>query len=153
MHFTPAQIERQLGEFNAALHGAGVKATHQRREIYREVLGSRTHPDAEAVFQGVRQRVPTVSRDTVYRTLWLLSDLGLIGKLGQPREAVRFDANTQPHHHFVCVACGQALDFTSAELDALAVPQAAARLGRVQQTYVELRGVCNSCARQERTRT
>jgi Fur family peroxide stress response transcriptional regulator len=151
MQLTPTQIDQQLARFTAVLHGAGVKATHQRLEIYREVLGSRDHPDAETVFNGVRRRVPTVSRDTVYRTLWLLADLGLIGTLGQPRERVRFDANTLPHHHFVCTACGTALDFTSAEFDTLAVPRAAAKLGKVQRASVELRGVCNGCAGRERT--
>ena len=147
MRFTSAQIKEKLEHFTSALHAAGVKATHQRIEIYREVLDSGHHPDAEAVFNGVRQRVPTVSLDTVYRTLWLLTDLGLIGTLGQPRERVRFDANTSPHHHFICTTCGEAMDFTSAELDALAVPAAAAQLGKVQQAHVELRGVCNTCAR------
>jgi Fur family transcriptional regulator, peroxide stress response regulator len=145
MHFTAAEIAAKLEQFTARLRAAGVKATHQRLEIYREVLSSGEHPDADAVFRGVRQRVPTVSPDTVYRTLWLLADLGLIGMLGQPRERVRFDANTAPHHHFVCTACGEALDFTSAEFDALAVPAAAAQLGQVRQAHVELRGVCNRC--------
>jgi Fur family transcriptional regulator, peroxide stress response regulator len=146
MQSTTEQMQTQLEHFTAALHGAGVKVTHQRIEIFREVLQGSDHPDAEAIYRGVRQRVPTVSLDTVYRTLWLLSDLGLIGTLGQPRERVRFDANTAPHHHFVCTACGQAMDFTSAEFDALAVPPAVSQLGQVQRTYVELRGVCNRCA-------
>jgi Fur family peroxide stress response transcriptional regulator len=150
MDLTPEQIADRLEQFTATLHAAGVKATHQRIEIYREVLGSGQHPDAETVFNGVRQRVPTVSPDTVYRTLWLLSDLGLIGTLGQPRDRVRFDANTMPHHHFVCTSCGQAMDFTCAEFDALALPQVAARLGRVQRASVELHGICRACADPEK---
>jgi Fur family peroxide stress response transcriptional regulator len=145
MRLSSAQIEGKLADFSGALHAAGVKATHQRIEIYREVLGAEHHPDAEAVYNGVRRRVPTVSLDTVYRTLWLLSGLGLIGTLGQPRERVRFDPNTAPHHHFICTSCGEAIDFTSAEFDALAVPAAAAQLGHVQNAHVELRGVCNDC--------
>lgn len=146
MHLTHVQIAEKLAQFTSALHAAGVKATHQRIEIYREVLSSGHHPDAEAVFSGVRERMPTVSLDTVYRTLWLLSDLGLIGTLGQPRERVRFDANVAPHHHFICVSCGEAMDFTSKEFDAVSVPVEAAQLGQVQRAHVELRGVCNGCA-------
>jgi Fur family transcriptional regulator, peroxide stress response regulator len=146
MQMTAQQIEEQLDRASEMLRAAGVKVTHQRLEIYREVLAGGAHPDAEAVFRGVRQRVPTVSLDTVYRTLWLLAGLGLIGTLGQPRERVRFDANTQPHHHFVCTSCGTALDFTCSQFDALSVPAEAQKLGSVQRAYVELRGVCRECS-------
>ena len=65
-----------------------------------------------AVFEGVRERMPTVSLDTVYRTLWWLKDLGLITTLGSSRERTRFDANLSRHHHFVCVQCGLTRDFS-----------------------------------------
>jgi hypothetical protein len=67
--------------------------------------------------------MPTISLDTVYKTLWLLNDLSLVGTLGAPREGTRFDANLSPHHHFVCVRCGLTLDFYSDELDELKLPQ------------------------------
>ena len=67
--------------------------------------------------------MPTVSLDTVYRTLWMLHDLGLVSTLGPKRESVRFDANLAQHHHCVCVRCGLARDFESADLDALRVPE------------------------------
>ncbi|MCK7479895.1 MAG: transcriptional repressor [Candidatus Moduliflexus flocculans] len=57
------------------------------------MASSLEHPDADAVFRAVRKRVPTVSIDTVYRTLWMLNDLGLVTTLGPRRESVRFDAN------------------------------------------------------------
>ncbi len=74
-------------------------------------------------YRGVRARVPTVSLDTVYRTLWLLDGLGLITTLGPRRESVRFDPNLEHHHHYVCVQCGLAMDFESAELNVLAIPE------------------------------
>src|SRR5690349_5588655 len=100
------ELEEKLERFRAACRDAGVKVTHQRLEIFREVATSLAHPDAEAVYSGVRERVPSVSLDTVYRTLWLLNDLGLLSTLGQRRESVRFDANLTPHHHYVCESCG-----------------------------------------------
>ena len=60
--------------------------------------------------------MPTVSLDTVYRTLWKLRDLGLVKTLGPNRDAVRFDANLEGHHHYVCVRCGLVRDFDSEEL-------------------------------------
>jgi len=139
-------VDCRLDRFRSAASSAGVKLTHQRLEIFREVASSLEHPDAEAVFRAVRRRVPTVSIDTVYRTLWMLNDLGLVTTLGPRRESVRFDANLEHHHHYVCVRCGLARDFESAELDALGVPDAVKALGHVVETHVEVRGVCSRCA-------
>ena len=140
-----AEVDRRVDRFKAESKAAGLKLTHQRLEVFREVAASLEHPDADTLFQKVRRRVPTVSLDTVYRTLWLLNDLGLIRTLGPRRESVRFDANLTRHHHYVCVQCGLARDFESAELNALRIPEAVKRLGSVSGTHVEVRGVCESC--------
>jgi len=142
------EIGRRLEQFQAACRKAGVKLTHQRLEVFREIAGSTEHPDAETVFRGVRERVPTVSLDTVYRTLWLLDGLGLITTLGPRRESARFDPNIEPHHHYVCVQCGRAIDFESAELAALPIPAAVKRFGSVVTTHVEVRGSCSACAKE-----
>jgi Fur family peroxide stress response transcriptional regulator len=141
----PLHAEHQLAHWTSVAKGAGVKLTHQRLEVFRELAGNEDHPDAESLFRAVRQRVPTVSLDTVYRTLWLLHDLGLITTLGPRREAIRFDVNLDRHHHFVCVRCGLVRDFKSDELDSLQVPEAVKGLGGVLDTRVEVRGVCANC--------
>ena len=141
------EFERRLERFKAACRKAGVKLTHQRLEIFREIGGSTEHPDAETVFRGVRARVPTVSLDTVYRTLWLLDGLGLITTFGPRRESVRFDPNLEHHHHYICVQCGLAKDFESAELNALAIPASVKKFGSVMATHVEVRGLCAACTK------
>jgi Fur family peroxide stress response transcriptional regulator len=145
MELGQEEIASRMRSLETGLRRAGVKLTHQRLEICREIAASESHPDAETVFQGVRTRVPTISLDTVYRTLWTLLDLGLIGTLGFPRERMRFDGNIAPHHHFMCVKCGEAYDFTSEEFDRLEVPEEVRALGSVEKTQVEVRGVCAKC--------
>jgi Fur family transcriptional regulator, peroxide stress response regulator len=139
------QIEQRMQSFQAACRDAGVKLTHQRLEIFREVAARSDHPDAEEVCRGVQRRVPTVSLDTVYRTLWLLTDLGLLSTLGPRRESVRFDANTRPHHHYVCVRCGMTRDLEGSDAQPLGIPEGAHALGSVTQAYLELRGTCARC--------
>ena len=141
-------VARRLEQFKAACKKAGVKLTHQRLEVFREIAANTEHPDAETVFRGVRERVPTVSLDTVYRTLWLLDGLGLITTLGPRRESVRFDPNLEHHHHYVCVQCGLAKDFESADLNVLAIPAPVKKFGSVMATHVEVRGVCAACAKE-----
>jgi Fur family peroxide stress response transcriptional regulator len=147
MALPPTEIQQRMTRFKAAIRRAGVKLTHQRLEIFSEVARTGEHPDAERVYRGVRKRLPTVSLDTVYRTLWLLLDLGVITTLGPPRERVRFDANMRAHHHFVCTHCGRARDFYSPAFDALKVPAAVRAWGRVDRTLVEVRGRCARCAK------
>lgn len=142
----PPPVERRLEHITATVKAAGVKLTHQRLEIFREIAASDAHPDVETVYRAVRGRVPTVSQDTVYRTLWLLHDLGLAATIGPQRDGVRFDANLDPHHHFVCVRCGLVRDFEAADLDGLRLPGAVKKLGTVIAAHVEVRGVCAACA-------
>ena len=72
MKIEQKEIDRRMNRFVQSCRKAGAKLTHQRMEIYREVAQTGDHPDAEKVYQGVRERLPTLSQDTVYRTLWWL---------------------------------------------------------------------------------
>lgn len=141
------EVERRIERFKEAARKAGVRLTLQRLEIFREVAASVDHPSAEAVLKALEPRMPMLSLDTVYRTLWLLNDLGLVSTLGPRRESVRFDANLTPHHHYVCVRCGQARDFESTDLNALRLPRSVAAFGSIDAMHVEVRGVCSRCAR------
>jgi Fur family transcriptional regulator, peroxide stress response regulator len=139
-------IEQRLAGFEEVCRNTGAKLTHQRMEIFREVIQTDEHPDVEKVFKGVRKRVPTVSMDTVYRTLWWLKDLGLVTMLGPPRERARFDANLSRHHHFVCTQCGLTRDFYSEEFDNLELPDSVPSIGKAEKIQVEVKGLCVKCA-------
>jgi Fur family peroxide stress response transcriptional regulator len=141
----PHETTRRVAQFKATAKARGIKLTPQRLEIFREVASSLEHPDAETVYRAVHARMPTVSLDTVYRTLWMLSNMGLVSTLGVRRESVRFDANPKNHHHYVCVRCGLTRDFESTALHALRLPETVEVLGSVLSTHIEVRGVCELC--------
>ena len=136
---------QRLEHLSKVVKEAGVKLTHQRLEIFRELARTEDHPAAETIFRAVRRRLPTVSLDTVYRTLWMLRDLGLVTTLGPSRDGVRFDVNVDRHHHYVCVRCGLVRDFTSEQLNALRIPDSVNELGSILDAQVEIRGLCTSC--------
>lgn len=146
MKINKKEVEQRMKHLETVCRAAGIKLTHQRMEIFREIAQTMDHPDAEQIFQRVRDRMPTVSLDTVYRTLWLLNDLGLVVTLGSSRERTRFDANLNSHHHFVCGKCGYTRDFYSKELDNIVLPDSLVSFGEIQGTHVEVRGVCRECA-------
>ncbi len=145
--------ERRVAEFVAACRQEGVTVTYQRMEILRELVAGHEHPDAETIYARLRQRIPTISLDTVYRTLKLLEEKGAIARVGSVRDRARYDANTDRHHHFVCRECGKITDFYSEAIDRLPVPSEVAEMGSVDRVYVELQGRCRTCqagAKQDR---
>ena len=146
------QVEKRIAEFLEICRRHGVKATHQRTEILRELAGSEEHPDAETILARVRQKIPAISVDTIYRTLRLLEDSGVIARVGSMRDRARFDPNTDRHHHFVCTECGLIGDFYSAAMDRLSAPREVSEMGVVEGVYVELRGICRKC-QQKTTKT
>ena len=150
MKVPPDVVEGRLERFMEVAAQAGLKLTHQRLVIYKELARTGEHPDAETLFRRVRKKIPTISRDTVYRTLWGLQELGLVETLGHPGRQVRFDANLDKHHHFVCTRCGKVEDVYAPEFDRLSPPGKVKKLGRVERIAVELRGVCADCAGKER---
>lgn len=145
------EVEQRMARFTETCRKSSAKLTHQRLEIFREVAQTGDHPDAEAVFKDVRERLPTVSLDTVYRTLWWLRDLGLIKTLGPPRERARFDANLGRHHHFICTQCGLTRDFYSEEFNKLKLPESLQSIGQAEMTQVEVKGICQQCAVKQKT--
>ena len=140
------EFEQRLAHFQEVCRSDGLKLTYQRIVIFEEVAKSQDHPDAETVFRGVRDRVPTVSLDTVYRTLWMLNAMGLITTVGPPREKVRFDADVSPHHHFVCSRCGAVYDVHCSNLGPIDAPDEITGVGQVESVRLELRGLCRRCA-------
>ena len=145
------QVQERLAVSADACRRHGIKATHQRTEILRELAGTEEHPDAETVYRNVRKRMPAISLDTVYRTLKLFEEKGVIVRMGAMKERARFDANTSRHHHFVCMQCGLVRDFYDEAFNSLKPPQKVPDMGCVDSVYVELRGFCRTCRKQSRT--
>jgi Fur family peroxide stress response transcriptional regulator len=137
-----------LKQLRETLQSAGLRMNQQRIEVYREVKKPEEHPSAPEVYSAVKERMPSISLDTVYRTLWKLSELGLLSPITCTGEGVRFDCFEQRHHHFICARCGRTYDFESERLDRIGVPKEAKGLGEPWEVHVRVRGLCNQCRKQ-----
>jgi Fur family transcriptional regulator, peroxide stress response regulator len=146
-----AEVERRVGLLSQGLRDAGLRLTHQRLEILRVVAADESHPDVEAVYEAVRERVPTISLDTVYRTLATLTERGLITRVSFTAGPARYDANPARHHHFVCTRCGLVRDVSDEELDSIKPTGEVIRIGRPDTVTVQFRGVCRDCQKSERS--
>lgn len=88
----------------------GYRNTTQRAIILAEVEAYDGHLTAGEIFERVRRRYPTIAYGTVYRTLHLLAEHGLIQELTFADQASRFDRRVERHDHVHCTACGMILD-------------------------------------------
>ena len=147
------RFDARLLHLQTVVRESGVKLTPQRLEIFRELARSEDHPSAEALYQAVKARLPSVSLDTVYRTLWMLRDVGLLKTLGPDRDVLRFDVNLDRHHHYVCVQCGLVRDFDSKDLDGVNIPASVQSFGSVLEAQVEVRGLCAGCQTKTKKKT
>jgi Fe2+ or Zn2+ uptake regulation protein len=83
------------------LEQAGIQPSAQRVAVADYVLGTEDHPSAEQVWARVKQRFPMLSRATVYNTLNLFVEKGLLRELVLAEGKVVFDPKLEPHHHFI----------------------------------------------------
>lgn len=133
--------------FRAICQARGLKATSQRIEILKIVLGATNHPGVDDIYRKVKSRIPGISFDTVYRTLTSLEEHKLIARVHHLDDKARYDPITREHYHFVCRACRQIVDFDWKEFTRLTLPSTVRGLGRIEQKYVEIRGLCPKCSR------
>ncbi len=99
------------------LRHCGIQPTPQRIAVVEYVLKSKTHPSADHVLSYARKKCPTVSRATVYNTLNLLVEKGLLGMQTIKEGAVVFDPNIEKHHHFVDTDTGDVYDIPWDQLE------------------------------------
>ncbi len=132
-----------------ALSEAGLRLTHQRLTVYQELMESRDHPSAEDIFKRVRRKIPTISLDTVYRTLSTLEEQGLVVRLRVFDERGRYDADLTPHHHLVCTKCKKIVDFHWSVFEQTDIPSQHAEWGRIIRKDLIMSGICRDCLKED----
>jgi Fur family ferric uptake transcriptional regulator/Fur family peroxide stress response transcriptional regulator len=147
---TSASADRDPdAELIALLRARGLRVTSPRLVIHRELRARDHHVTAEEAREAVARALPGISLPTVYATLELFEELGIVRRVHAGRGAVRYDPRTDVHHHSVCRRCGRVEDFDGAEgLErALVAAEAGARRKgfAADAAAVVLTGLCEDC--------
>lgn len=120
------------------LRACGINPSAQRVAVAEYVLHTREHPSADHVWSRVKERFPMISRATVYNTLNLFVDRGLLRAFVLTEGRVVFDPNTEDHHHFIDEDTGEIHDVP---WDAIEVADIGALEGfEVREYQVVMRG-------------
>ena len=119
--------------------------TIQRRVVLSALLDRNDHPTVDQLFEDVKERMPGVSRTTIYRALETLVELGLARRTNHFEASARFDGYTDHHHHLVCRRCNRVEDIEHPSLNKF-IP---ANLGGIPFEILDysiyLEGLCAAC--------
>lgn len=126
----------------AVLTAHGVRPTKQRLAVYTYLLEHRTHPNADSIYQALVAKDSRFSRTTVYNSLHILAQAGLIRELLLTSEEQHFDGGMEHHGHFYCTVCGAVVDVPF-DTDAWQPPSPTDC--RITRTEVVQYGLCSKC--------
>src|SRR5215210_2390158 len=118
-------MDAMTDELSTALRERGMRVTPQRIVLHRALCELDRHVTADELLDAVGDRLPNVSLPTIYATLDLLEELGMVRRV-QRAGTTLFDPRTDPHHHLVCTSCGSVEDL-DADVDGGALKRAAGR--------------------------
>jgi len=94
----------------------GLAVTHQRQVIFETLTDMHGHPSPEAVYELVKAHIPSISLATVYKNLKTFEERGLIREVSPHHRSARFETNSTPHHHLVCLRCKAIMDVPAADV-------------------------------------
>ena len=119
----------------------------RKRDAILACLRSTTeHPSAEWIYARLKPEFPDLSLGTIYRNLTLFKEQGLITSLGTVNGVERFDANTDPHVHFVCNGCDTVLDLPEIQVPKELCHQAElGSSGHITNYQLIFTGTCQTC--------
>ena len=122
------------------------KQFRKRNAILQYLQGTKAHPSAETVYVDLKQQIPDLSMGTVYRNLNLFCQQGLASVIATVHGVERFDANTDPHVHFICNGCGIVTDLMEMEIPREFTNRAADLSGgRIDGCSLSFTGTCQHC--------
>lgn len=140
--------EKDIHQFCEFLKSKKLKYTSERKKILNEVHAYSSHFQAEDLLFSMRKRGVNVSKATIYRTLPVLVDCGLLRKVHLSDKQTYYEYvhdDNQPHHHFICSNCGNIIKFTDKKIDTLLQEVAKEIDFLVQSHIIEMQGYCRDC--------
>jgi Fe2+ or Zn2+ uptake regulation protein len=142
-NLTTPELDREL---TTALRAGGHRVTLPRLVVHRHVRRATKHLTPEAVHSELTGELTSLSPATIYSTLELLDELGLVRRVSTPRGGTVYDPRVDDHHHLICRNCGRVQDL-EAPVSMATAEERARKLGfRPEHGELQLTGLCSTCA-------
>jgi Fur family peroxide stress response transcriptional regulator len=131
-----------LNAISQELSSNGVKPSYQRVKIFEYMRSHHSHPTAEEIFGALQPFIPTLARTTVYNTLNVLEENGLIRSITIEDKEVRYDVVLADHGHFKCEICGKIYDFA---IELMTIEIHEMQDFHIKDKNVYFKGICKMC--------
>jgi Fur family peroxide stress response transcriptional regulator len=131
----------------------GIKPTFQRLKILEYLNNNlKNHPTVEMVYEELLKDIPTLSLTTVYNTLNNFLEKGLVSGVTITGTEVRYDFDTNYHHHFLCKLCGQIIDI---DLKCAYAEGENREISghRIDEVHGYFKGICKDCSKSARKKS
>ncbi len=128
--------------FEQELKIRNINPSHQRLKIMEYLAQNQSHPTVDQIYTALQKDISTLSKTTVYNTLRILAEAGLVRTLTIEDNEVRYDILTENHGHFKCEACGTIYDFP---IDMNALISENLSHFRIYDKNVYFKGICPKC--------
>lgn len=147
-------IREKERAFQDFIQARGLKTTRQRNTIVSVFFGMRGHISVEELLRRVKQVNPKIGYATVYRTLHLLVESGLVEERRFGDGLARYEGRSEVEHHdhMICLECGQIFEFFNPHLEDLQERLASDHHFKIYRHRLELYGACqdtNACQRRQ----
>ena len=119
-----------------------IKTTLQRLEILRYLDDHRTHPMADQIYLDLKEKNPSLSKTTVYNSLKIFKEHGIIQTLTISSSEIRYDFKCTIHHHFLCKKCGRIIDINSSCPHIEKIRKEGYQIDEVHGYF---KGICKKC--------
>lgn len=124
----------------------GIRPSMQRLAIMDYLINHPIHPTIDDVYQALSNKVPTLSRTTVYNTLRMLSENQAAQMITIDEHRVCYDGNVESHVHFYCKKCGKIIDLFGEQASKLE-GEKTVEGNIIQEEQLYYKGICAKCAK------
>lgn len=151
----------QKRQWHSRLRGQGYRITVPRRAILALLSKTSKHLSAEDIYIAVRRNYPAIGLTTVYRTLEVLVEMGIISKLDFGEGRARYELRSRlseeiHHHHLICKGCNKVIDYTNFVKEEKELIEKTEKLlerkydFEINEHRLQFYGLCNSCREKNR---
>jgi len=148
-----AHVEREVTRFQEFLQQQGLKLTHERVALVREIFSTHYHFEADELLFKMKEKAVKISRATVYRTLELLVKSGMVRRvhLGEDHYHYEHVTGNSHHDHLICTTCGGVIEFHDELLERRQLEICEKKKFTPTFHNLQILGLCDSCRKKGQT--
>lgn len=135
-------LQVDIRKFSDYLSKNGIKPSFQRLKILERMYIKKDHPTVSQIYEDLIVVIPSLSKTTVYNTINLFLEKGVIKAVNIDTNEARYDIVTKNHGHFICVKCKRIFDFKCTDVDIHKIEE---KGNEVISTNITVKGVCKDC--------